>query len=407
VLTPLIDQFSNALTPRRLTAHAALIAIALWSVFAWDYSTLGLLDRNGLLKGTDFLHFYTIGTLAREHRFAELYDIRAQAKLAGERVPEAKGLIYLPLYGPQVALLFAPLAGLPYGTALAVWMLINAALYAICCGIVWRECRALKRARVPVILAALAFPAFFHLLTWGQTSGIALLCFTLMFLAFQHGRNFFAGLAFGLLFFKPQLGLAGFVIFLLAREWRVLIGATITAVGQLAIAWPIVGPETMRRYLLSGAQIPQTIRLLEPKLYQLHSLKGFWELLIPWPILSAILFGISTVIALAIGFRVWQYSRSLALRFSALLLTTVLVSPHLTIYDLVLLAPMFLLLTDWAVKFPNGSSSMRVLLYLCFVLPLAGPLARWTHVQLTVIMMFALLLVIEKTVRTADWKAAH
>jgi len=46
-------------------------------------------------------------------------------------------------------------------------------------------------------------------------------------------------------------------------------------------------------------------------------------------------------------------------------------------------------------------------LYLCFVLPLAGPLARWTHVQLTVIMMFALLLVIEKTVRTADWKAAH
>jgi hypothetical protein len=45
---------------------------------------------------------------------------------------------------------------------------------------------------------------------------------------------------------------------------------------------------------------------------------------------------------------------------------------------------------------------MRVLLYLCFVLPLVGPLARWTHIQLTVIMMFALLLVIEKTARNSD-----
>ena len=402
MLTRLIDQFSKALTRRRLTAHAALIAIALWTVFAWDYSTPGLLDRTGLLKGTDFLHFYTIGTLAREHRFSELYDITAQAKLAGERVPAARGLIYLPLYGPQVALLFASLAALPYGAALAVWILINAVLYALCCGLIWRACRALEQSRFPVILAALAFPAFFHLLTWGQTSGIALLCFTLTFLALRRGNNFVAGLAFGLLFFKPQLGLAGFVIFLLAREWRLLLGAAISALGQLAAAWPIVGSETMRNYVLSGTQIPQTIRLLEPKLYQLHSLKGFWELLIPWPLVAGVLSGISIVIALALGFRVWQSSRSLALRFSALLLTTVLVSPHLTIYDLVILAPMFLLLTDWCVRFSTDSSSMRVLLYLCFVLPLVGPLARWTHIQLTVIMMFALLLVIEKTARNSD-----
>ena len=66
------ESFAKALTVRRLRVHAALIALALWSVFVWDYSTPGLIDRNGLLKGTDFLHFYTIGTLVREGHSAQL-----------------------------------------------------------------------------------------------------------------------------------------------------------------------------------------------------------------------------------------------------------------------------------------------------------------------------------------------
>ena len=111
----------------------------LWSVFIWNYATPGLLDRNGLLKGTDFLHFYTIGTLAREGHPNQLYDLRAQEKLATERVPEAKGLVYAPFYGPQVALLFAPFAALPYGKALTAWLLINAFIYAGCCWLVWRS----------------------------------------------------------------------------------------------------------------------------------------------------------------------------------------------------------------------------------------------------------------------------
>jgi hypothetical protein len=77
-----------------------------------------------------------------------------------------------------------------------------------------------------------------------------------------------------------------------------------------------------------------------------------------------------------------------------LLVATVLVAPHLTIYDLVILAPAFLLLANWTLdhRFP----SMVICLYLCFVLQLIGPLARWTHVQLTVVAMTALLYLLEK-----------
>lgn len=390
----LVEACANALSLRRIRVHALLIAIVLWSVFIWNYATPGLLDRNGLLKGTDFLHFYTIGTLAREGHPDRLYDLRAQEKLATERVPEAKGLVYAPFYGPQVALLFAPFAALPYGKALAAWLLINALIYAGCCWLVWRECPNLQQNPGTVVLIALAFSAFFHLLVWGQTSGLALACFTLMFLCLRRKNNFAAGLAFGLLFFKPQLGVAGAVIFLLAGEWRILAGATVTAVAQLAVVWADFGAPVLRDYFRRFYDVPDMLPLLEPKLYQLHSLRGFWELSGLPPRIAETCLGISLVIVLALAYRAWHRSRSLEIRFASLLVATVLVAPHLTIYDLVILAPAFLLLANWTLdhRFP----SMVICLYLCFVLQLIGPLARWTHVQLTVVAITALLYLLEK-----------
>ena len=69
-----------------------------------------------------------------------------------------------------------------------------------------------------------------------------------------------------------------------------------------------------------------------------------------------------------------------------------LVSPHLTVYDLVILAPAFLLLGDWALAQREQLFAPRIqqLLYLCYPLFLMGPLARITHVQLSVVAMTAL-----------------
>ena len=45
------------LTTRRLRVHAIILAICLWSSFVWIVSNPGLVGRNGVLKGADFLHF--------------------------------------------------------------------------------------------------------------------------------------------------------------------------------------------------------------------------------------------------------------------------------------------------------------------------------------------------------------
>jgi hypothetical protein len=105
------------------------LTVCLWTFYAVDMSTPGLRDRNGLIKGTDFLHFYTLGTIALQKRGDLLYNMRAQAFLLQRVVPQAAGNTYVPLYGPQVSLFFAPLALMSYPAALTIWILLNTVVY--------------------------------------------------------------------------------------------------------------------------------------------------------------------------------------------------------------------------------------------------------------------------------------
>ena len=384
------------ITAKRLRVHGLLLALSLWSVYAWNVATPGLFDRAGNLKGTDFLHFYTLGSLALAHRGADLYNMSALSQLVAQRVPAATGIRYLPVYPPQVSILFAPFAHLSYPCALVLWLTLSSLIYGACIYVLWRICPNLRNYGLTVLVLALAFPAFWHLIAWGQTSALALACFTLAFFALRAERELLAGLALGCLIFKPQLGLAAAVIFVDTRRWKVVAGALFSALAQLAAAWIYYGPDSLRTWIQTLFRFPSLLALLEPKLYQTHSLRTFWSMLLPWPNLAFGLYILTALLTLALAARCWQSSVSLPLRYSALLLATVLVAPHLTVYDLVILAPAFLLLTDWIVAEPNQSttSCLELLLYLAFALPLLGPLARWTHLQLTVPVMLATLYVL-------------
>jgi alpha-1,2-mannosyltransferase len=394
-LMPLVDA-ASWVTAKRLRVHGLLLALCLWSVYTWNVATPGFFDRAGNLKGTDFLHFYTLGSLALAHRGADLYNLEAQSQLAAQRVPAAAGIRYLPVYPPQVSILFSPFAHLSYPCALILWLTLSALIYGICIYALRRICPNLHNYPLTVLILALAFPAFWHLIAWGQTSALALACFTLAFLALRAQRELLAGLALGCLIFKPQLGLAAAVIFVDTRRWKVIAGALLSASAQLAIAWIYYGPDSLRAWIQMLSRLSSLLPLLEPKLYQTHCLRTFWTMLLPWPNLALALYILTALLTLALAARCWQSSLSLPLRYSAVLLATVLVAPHLTVYDLVVLAPAFLLLTDWIVVQPKQSttSCLELLLYLAFALPLLGPLARWTHLQLTVPVMLAILYVI-------------
>jgi len=390
LVTP--TNITSLLTARRLRAHGFILALCLWSVYVWNISAPGMLDRAHNLKGTDFLHFYTLGSLALAHRGADLYSMRAQAELAAQRVPAASGISYLPLYPPQVSILFAPFARLSYTWALILWLAFTTLIYGWSCFAVWRACPNLRDHGLTVLVLAAALPAFWHLIAWGQTSALALACFTLAYFALRAKHDFLAGLAFGCLIFKPQLGLAVAVVFLITFRWKIIAGALLSALAQLSAAWLYYGPAPLREWIRVLLNVQRTLPLLEPKLYQTHCLRTFWTMLVPWPSASYVLYVITALIVAGLTIACWRSAMPLALRYAALLLSTVLLAPHLTVYDLVMLAPAFLLLSDWIITQPTQvTPHLKLLIYLTFVLSLLGPLARWTHLQLSVLVMAALL----------------
>jgi hypothetical protein len=361
-------------------------------ILAVNFGRPGLVNWSGQLKGPDFLQFYVAGSIGLSGDSAALYDANAFAKLGVKRVPESSGVYYLPIYGPQMSLLFAPFALLPYGWALLIWILITTATYGVCCWAVWKSCRHLRNEGPSIVLIAAGFPAVFNLITYGQNSAIALACVTGAFLALRWDRYFLAGLAIGTLIYKPQLAVVLVCVFVASLEWRVVAGMLSGAALQLGAAWVWYGTPTMRAYYEWMRGIGEINSLLEPKLYQMYSLLSFWKLLVPNLQIALGLYIFSACVLLVASYRIWRTRAPLSVRYSFLLLATVLVSPHLFVYDLVILAPALLMVGDWALGHPDDARAKPVqrLLYYSYALPVAGAATQFTHIQASVIAMSAL-----------------
>ncbi len=431
-----VESSAKWLTPRRIRAHAVVLAVCLWGVCAVDFLTPGCFDRAANIKFQDFLSFYISARLIHQGRAAELYDdqartaemlailrtrvgtdasVRPDSKPAGREsvlpaeVHNATNVRLPNLYGPQFALLFVPLTYFPFLIAAQIWVALNLLVYGLCVYLIWKACPALRRHQSLVALCALAFPPLFHVFVRGQNSALVLACFTAAFLAFRADRSWLAGFALGLLIFKPQFLVAIPLVLLLAQAWKAFAGLVISASAQLIFTRIYFGPALVYSYLdtlhhmsrLGAAELS-----LAP--IQMHSLRSFWTLLIPWPQPAFALYAFTSVAAIVLAATTWKSSATLAQRFSALTLAAVLVNPHLFVYDLLALAPVLLLLVDWLLTQPQhpSSATLRLLAYLAFVLPLVGPLSQWTHLQLSVPVFAALLCVVWQTSRTPSHKLA-
>jgi hypothetical protein len=389
------------LTLRRVRAQAILLALCLWGVCAVDFATPGIFDRAGNIKFQDFLPLYVSARLIADGRATELYNQQVTANEMQSIVSQSN-LVTLPnLYGPQVGILFVPLSRLSFPAAARIWVTLSLLIYVASIYLIWRECPELRRHAGIVAISAAAFPPLFHFFVRGQISVLPLVCFTATFLALRRQREWLAGAALGLLVLKPQFLVAIPFVLLLARAWKAFGGLTLSAAAQLIFTNFYFGPEVMRLYLDTLWHAPRWITAVELSLapIQMHSLRSFWSLLVPWPQVGFALYIITSCVAVVIASVIWKSSEHLALRFSALTLAAVLVNPHLFVYDLLVLAPVLLLLVDWTLTHPQQSTSatFRLLLYLSFLLPMLGPLSQWTHLQVSVPIFVALLWTLRPT----------
>jgi hypothetical protein len=112
-----------------------------------------------------------------------------------------------------------------------------------------------------------------------------------------------------------------------------------------------------------------------------------------------------------VGVVCWRSTGDLRLRFSTLLVTTALVSPHTYTYDMVILLPAGFLLWDYAVDADAAGDDRRSAWIRCLVLagyaaPVLGYLALVLHVQLSVPLLFAAALLATSISRTEQIRYA-
>jgi hypothetical protein len=399
---------TQPLTParaRQIRVQLALMPLYGWAVFVWtiyamDVSTPGRIDRSGHVKGHDFVHFYVLGQMGAERATAELYSFGAHAARA-DRVVAGHEPRFLPAHTPQVALFFAPFGAQPYERALAIWLAISAAVYAASCWILWKALPELGAWGWIVALGCVGFPAFHALLAAGQTSSLALAWFTIGYFALKADRPWLAGFALGVLVYKPTLGLAAACVFFSARYARVIAGAVAAAALQFALAWIYFGWAAIAGYIDNFRQVASSLPLLEAQPHLMHSLSSFFSMFLPWPRVAVAAYAISAVVILAIAVRTWRTSAPLELRYSVLLLATVLVNPHVYSYELVVIVPAFLLLAAWAVRNPAAGRTLWTPLAMVFITPALDAFTSVSRVQWSVIAMTALTVTVAKRARSA------
>ena len=384
------------LTRKRLRAYATIIAATMWATWAVDMSVSGHLDRLGKVKGTDFLHFYVMGSIAREGRWEQLFDVRAHQARAQSVVPGSTDTLYIPVESPQLALLFAPFAAQPYTIALAVWLVIAFAAFACSCLLMWRDCPALRAHRSSVVAACAAFPGLYSEILHGQTACLSLGAIALALVALRRGRRFAAGAALGFLVFKPHWVVAAGVVFVVAREWRVVAGIVVSALAQLAVTSLIVGAAVMRAYIGMLRAIPGIVRMLEPR--PGDSLKGFFEVFVPYEPAAMIAYLIAAAVVALIAARVWHSDQSIDIRLSAIVLAIILISPHVNAYDLILVAPIAFMSANWLTLVAKDGRGKALSIWSCILLaaPLAGPLPPMVRLQFSVTAMIAMLFLLWK-----------
>jgi hypothetical protein len=388
------DAAGRYLTTDRVRAAALLLLVATWGVYGYIVSNPGLRDRAGNLKGADFVLWYTFADFGRHGDVADLY--RGPEYLERRQfalVPESEGDYFICLYPPQMTALFAPLAGLPYVQALLIWSAITLLVYALCMIAVGRTCRNLWPAAGIVALCAAAYPGFFEQIAHGQCAIVSFACVTGAYLALTAGRPMLAGCAIGVLAFKPTLAATAVAVFVLAGEWRLLAGVVVGAGLQYGTAALVYGPDVLAAWFRAMMQLGDAVQRETPRLFNMHCLRAFWSLLVPEPTVARILYLASALGVLLLAWRAWRRNTDVGVKFAAVLLATVLISPHLYVYDLLILAPALLVLAD-------RRAVPGLFILLCYALPLLGPLAAVTHVQLSVPTFAVTLWLLSRPVRT-------
>jgi hypothetical protein len=159
--------------------------------------------------------------------------------------------------------------------------------------------------------------------------------FAVAWAALESGHPFVAGLATGLIALKPQLGLVIAVVALIDTQWLLVAGAVSSIAAQNLVTIVAAGPDILREYAETTVAVARTAPTAEVKPYLQHSLRVI-ATLVPAPASTVLLLVGSIAVVWAVA-SIWRSSKNWRVRMGAVVIGSVLVDPHLYVYDATLL----------------------------------------------------------------------
>jgi hypothetical protein len=288
----------------------------------------GNLDSNKQVIGTDHTAFHTAALLIDEGRGTELYDYPGLTVFAErqEEITGKPGFLDPFRNPPFYALLYRPTAHLTYLASYAVWAIIG--LLALVGGLYL----VVGRRFLTTAGWSLAFYPVFAAVSFGQNTLLSFGVFALVFRLLVGQQRFAAGLAAGLLLYKPQLlfGLAIWWVLGIRRYWPCLFGVSVTA-GFLALISLRLVPDETAAWV---ERLPEIARYDAFDFYNLHNPRGFGVLLTGSKTFGNWLGLIGMALTVLWLFRFWRrHGSDIALMFAAAVFATLIGSPHTMTYE--------------------------------------------------------------------------
>jgi Glycosyltransferase family 87 len=307
-----------------------LLGICAIAVAGWIAMADGLIDRNGKPLGTDFSNVYAAGTLIWQGRPAEAYEPAlqhaAEKAVFGGREAPFYGWHYPPFFFAVAVVV----AAVPYAWGLAIWLAASFAAYL-----------ATIRAILPgpqTLLIAAAFPAVFVNIGHGQNGFLttALLGGALHLL---DRRPWLAGVLIGLLAYKPQFGVLIPVALLAGGRWSSIGAAAATVAALVALSFVTLGGGVWQAFA-DSMTFTQTVVLEQggtgwEKIQSIFSAVRMWGA----DVHTAYAVQIALALTLAASLAwLWRSDAVFELKASALASGSLLATPYVLDYDLVVLA---------------------------------------------------------------------
>ena len=297
---------------------------------AWR-SDIWIWDKAGLGIPTDFVNVWAAGKLVLEGHPALAYDWDIQRTIELALLKQDFSGYFAWHYPPPFLFVAGFLAQFPYTVAFIGWVATSFVPYlAVMRAIV-------GRAAIGLMLAV-GFPMVVSNGLVGQNGFLtaSLVGGTLLLLP---TRPVLSGICLGLLTYKPQYGFLFPIVLIATAEWTVFFSAAATAVALAFVSWLAFGTESWLAFFHWMPRFSQAF-LVEGKAtwWKLQSLFSMVRYLggseqLAWAFQWILTAAVATTLV-----AMWRSKARYSLKAAALAAGTLLTTPYLFMYDMMVLA---------------------------------------------------------------------